>query len=134
VGIRDATENEIEMQILVYFNRYKKIPAYKNPSAGYYDPRLKRMRKHINPYALNGTPDIYVPLRFGIFLSIEVKSAKGRQSEEQQQFERMLKATGGYYFICRSVEDAINAYVKVEKDISRIHEALTHEVTCLRVL
>ena len=55
-----------------------------------------------------GVPDIIV-IHQGQFIGIEVKSATGRQSESQRDFEIELTRKGqGNYFIARSVEDVEN--------------------------
>ncbi len=49
----------------------------------------------------------------GVSLWIEVKSASGRQTQEQVWFQQMVERLGGLYILARSVEDvddAINAY------------------------
>ena len=48
-------------------------------------------------------------------LAIEMKTEKGRQSDEQQYFQRYFEAAGGKYIIVRSFETfqmEINAYLK----------------------
>jgi len=37
---------------------------------------------------------------------MEVKSRKGRQSDNQKSFEALVRAKGGYYFLVRSIKDA----------------------------
>lgn len=43
----------------------------------------------------------------GIRLEIEVKTEKGRQSEQQIKFGKMVADRGGIYILARSVDDAI---------------------------
>lgn len=54
-----------------------------------------------------GTPDIIGCYR-GQFVGIEVKSATGRQSIDQQRYQAALTGAGGLYILARSVEDAYN--------------------------
>lgn len=77
---------------------------WKNPSAGYFDAKLKRFRKHRNPYTRNGVPDIIVILD-GKFIGLELKTRTGRQSDAQKDFEILLKKHGGHYHLVRSVKD-----------------------------
>lgn len=42
----------------------------------------------------------------GVFLAVEIKSATGRQSEEQVRFASLVRSLGGEYAVLRSVEDA----------------------------
>lgn len=53
-----------------------------------------------------GIPDIYA-IKGGRSLWIEGKTAQGRQSEHQLQFEDEIKAHGGEYLVARSVDDVM---------------------------
>ena len=44
-------------------------------------------------------------VRAGRVLFIELKTARGRQSDYQKQFQADLEAAGGEYVLCRGVED-----------------------------
>jgi hypothetical protein len=44
----------------------------------------------------------------GIRLEIEVKTEKGRQSEQQIKFGKMVADRGGIYILARSVADAVS--------------------------
>lgn len=41
-------------------------------------------------------------------LEIEVKSATGRQSDQQRKFQEMIESMGGIYILARSLEDVRN--------------------------
>lgn len=43
----------------------------------------------------------------GIFLAPEIKSATGRQRDEQKNFERVVTSLGGEYALLRSPADAL---------------------------
>jgi hypothetical protein len=59
---------------------------------------------------MNGTPDVIAILAPGsIFLGIEVKTAKGRLSSSQQEFQSKCERYGAYYIVARSVEDVKKA-------------------------
>lgn len=61
-------------------------------------------------FGVVGGADIIGLLRpSGRFLAIEVKSATGRQSEQQRRFQAMVESCGGLYVLARCVEDAVNA-------------------------
>jgi hypothetical protein len=55
-----------------------------------------------------GAPDIYV-LREGTLYGLEIKNAKNEQSRAQAEFEHEFVRQGGRYFVCRSLQDAIDA-------------------------
>lgn len=42
----------------------------------------------------------------GRFLAVEIKTPIGRQSNEQQTFQRLVEMRGGIYKVLRSVEEA----------------------------
>lgn len=44
-------------------------------------------------------------VRAGRVLFIELKTARGRQSDYQKQFQADLEAAGGEYVLCRGVDD-----------------------------
>jgi len=52
-----------------------------------------------------GAPDIIMCLKCGLFVGIEVKSDKGRQSPEQKQVEEFITKLGGHYILARGIED-----------------------------
>jgi hypothetical protein len=43
----------------------------------------------------------------GRFVALEIKTADGKQTEEQRRFEQLVNVKGGAYCVARSVEDAI---------------------------
>jgi len=59
-------------------------------------------------YGLKGSSDIIGILNNGKFLAIEIKTGEASQSTEQKNFAAMIQKFNGHYFVCRSVEDAIN--------------------------
>ena len=64
------------------------------------------------------TPDM-IGKKIGIFLAVEVKSAKGRASEQQLNFIDKVKEAGGIAFIARSDSEAqnkLNARIKEFQD------------------
>ena len=60
-------------------------------------------------FGLKGSADIIGILHSGKFLAIEVKTGEAKQSKEQIAFMNMIRRFGGYYFLVRSVEDAVTA-------------------------
>lgn len=71
---------------------------------------------------LSGAPDLFLfyPSAPWHGLCIEMKTQKGRQSEEQKQFQLMMTKSGYKYVICRSVEEFITEvtwYLQKEDDV-----------------
>lgn len=58
--------------------------------------------------ARSGTADI-LGCAEGIFVAIEVKSATGRQSTDQAEYQRKVEAAGGLYLIARDVDSTLAA-------------------------
>ena len=55
-------------------------------------------------FGIPGQPDIFAIIR-GRFVGIEVKTATGRQSKDQQNWQRNCERAGGLYILARSVDD-----------------------------
>lgn len=64
--------------------------------------QFRRMPKH----SLNGVPDIIL-VKDGTFWGLEVKSAIGKQSDNQREFERRCSIAGGRYELVRRLEDVL---------------------------
>ena len=60
------------------------------------------------PTSVRGVPDILGVLSGGRLLAIEVKSPKGKLSEQQSEFLRVLGERGALAFVARSVQDVID--------------------------
>ena len=60
------------------------------------------------PNPCPGLPDIIVIIK-GRCVGLEIKQPKGRQSTEQKTFEQAIKKAGGFYFLIRSLDEAIQA-------------------------
>lgn len=100
-------EKDVEKSICDWL-RIKGFFFWKQPSSGFFDTNRKCFRRHVSPYVKPGVPDIII-IHQGKFIGVEVKSATGRQSEVQRDFERELILKGkGNYFIARSIEDVEN--------------------------
>ena len=54
--------------------------------------------------AYKGIPDL-IAVKSGRVLFIELKTARGRQSDHQKKFQADLEAAGGEYILCRGAED-----------------------------
>lgn len=53
-----------------------------------------------------GFPDISI-IRNGSYIGIEVKTEKGKQSEEQKGWQEKITKAGGLYILARSVDDVM---------------------------
>lgn len=59
-------------------------------------------------FGLVGSADLLGILRGGRFLAVEVKTAKGRQSEAQRNYQRMIESMGGVYVLARDVQTVVD--------------------------
>lgn len=58
-------------------------------------------------FTTNGFPDI-VAVIGGLFIGLEFKTYRGRQSQDQKNFQKALEEAGGLYFIIRSDKDLLD--------------------------
>ena len=100
---KELTEKQIENAILDYLTF---LPGmyFKNNSVGIYDP-VKKVHRKPSKYHRNGVSDILGCDGNGSFVAIEVKTKKGRLSENQKQFIKEVNENGGIAFVARSVDD-----------------------------
>ena len=57
-------------------------------------------------YSMKGVPDINL-IYNGQYIGLECKTHKGKQSDNQKEFERLCKEAGAEYYVVRSVDDVI---------------------------
>lgn len=60
-------------------------------------------------FGVSGQPDILGVTPSGRGLGVEVKSVRGRQSEQQRRFQKAWEAHGGLYILARSAAEAVEA-------------------------
>lgn len=94
-------ESVIQKGILDYLTLYAKTnPIYFfRAGAG----AVKTMQGRYFKTGRAGLPDIVVIK--DKFIGLEVKTKTGRQSQNQKQAEKDIKAAGGEYYIVRSIAD-----------------------------
>ncbi len=101
---RNNPETQIKNSILGWLNLQRDCMAWPNDSVGIYDPTKKRFRKKHSQFHRNGVADILGIWR-GRPLAVEVKSERGRLSENQKDFLEVFKGCGGIAIVARSIED-----------------------------
>lgn len=94
------SEAQIQQEILLYLGTRTDLRAWRsNAGAAIGQRGLIR-------FGLQGQADISgLMLPEGRRIEIEVKTDRGRQSEQQRKFQRMIEKHGGLYVVARSVED-----------------------------
>ena len=66
---------------------------------------------------MRGMADIAVIYK-GLSVWLEVKRPKGKQTQAQFEFQHAVERAGGFYFIVKSVEDALKAINEVKKQLN----------------
>jgi len=93
------TEKEIQNAILRTFGTLPHLRLWRaNVGVARIGPRVVR-------FGIPGQADLTGILPDGRRLEIEVKSPTGRQSPDQQAFQRIIERFNGLYILARSVED-----------------------------
>jgi hypothetical protein len=116
VGVKGTKEADVLRACLDYL-RLRKICAFRVNTTGVYDPARKAFRSF---RGLKGVADILGVLprtldvsgrrvTVGVFLSIEVKSARGRLTPEQEAFADVVRKAGGVALCVRSLQDLVDA-------------------------
>lgn len=88
---RRNPETEIQTQITGYLQAH-----------GFYC-----IRNHQTLGSHKGLSDMTV-IKESKTVYIEVKTAKGKQSEDQEKFQRAIEEHGGHYVILRSLHEAVD--------------------------
>ena|ERR1022692_2374403 len=104
-------ESEIQKSIIDYL-RKRKVFYHKVNTVGIY----KRSTDSYIPSPSRGAPDIICIIK-GRYVGLEVKTPKGKLSDDQIAFHRNLMAADGIVFTVRSLDEAIEA---VEDTMKRL--------------
>ena len=108
--MKDAvTQRETEAQIqkaILQWGGYKKILMHRINVIG--TPLHKAGKTIYRPSTNKGMADIHATVLVGdipVSVWLEVKTKKGRISENQKAFNEVIKSYGGFYYVVRSIED-----------------------------
>jgi penicillin-binding protein-related factor A (putative recombinase) len=97
------TEPQIQKAIM-QFLRFEKIQCWRINTVGI--PNGEGAFRYNNE--MRGMADICLIYK-GLSVWFEVKTATGKQSPHQKEFQTQVESAGGFYFLVRSVEDAVYA-------------------------
>ena len=100
----ELSEADILRQILDYLSVHRIMHWRQNVGSRVDLDRYGK--KRFIKFGRKGAADIFACVN-GMLVAIEVKDAKGRQSEHQRAFEQEVIAAGGIYILCRSLEDMV---------------------------
>ena len=110
------TEAQIQKAIL-QFGAYKKILMHRINVIG--TPLHKAGKTIYRPSKNKGMADIHATVLVGdipVSVWLEVKTKKGRISENQKAFNEVIKSYGGFYYVVRSIEDVELALAEVRQE------------------
>jgi len=105
------TEKQLQKSVIEYLKIHPKIAWSERFNVGAHLLINENSRRFIR-YSFKGCSDILGQLKDGRFLAVEVKSAKGKVTECQQQFIDCVNTNGGLGVIVRSIDDINNALKK----------------------
>ena len=101
--MKKLTEQQIQNAILDYLNLCPGV-YWRNNSTGVYDP-VKKCFRRTSKFHRNGIADILGIRSDGTFVAIEVKTEKGRLTDNQKSFLKDIEDNNGVAFVARSIED-----------------------------
>ncbi len=103
-------ESEIQSLIIDYLKikeNQGKLFFQRTNNNPIYDPVGKRFRS-LAKGQKKGFPDILVLIQ-GKCIGLEIKTDKGRQSEEQKIIQKQFEQHGSKYYVVRNIEDVKKA-------------------------
>lgn len=100
------TESRLIHDILAAWGAHPRVRLWRQNTGKGYPPGSSRLVT----FGVPGQGDISgIVAPSGRRLEIECKSARGRQREDQEMFQRVIERFGGVYVLARSVEDVDRA-------------------------
>src|ERR1700691_3864750 len=84
--------------------RGKRIFHYRNNSGAAVVPATGNYARRFISIGTAGSSDIIAVVN-GRYIAVEVKDAKGKQNENQKDFQQRLESAGGLYIVARRLED-----------------------------
>lgn len=107
--VRQQKEKNIQSTILKWLRQYGYF-VWKWQVGGTYNARSGSFI----PSTFKGAPDIAI-LHEGKFITFEVKTKTGRQTDSQKVFGDRIIKNGGYYSVVRSLEEVKNILENIKK-------------------
>ncbi len=107
--MNNIKEVDIQKTICEYLTvrmRQKKLMFSRVNNTPIFDTGRQAFRA-MPKFTLQGFADIII-VKEGWAIFLEVKTTKGRQSDGQKEFERLVKENSGEYHVVRSLQDVID--------------------------
>jgi Holliday junction resolvase len=109
--LQEEKEADVQRAILEYLT-LKGIFHYRNNSGAFVFPQTATTSRRFFKAGALGSPDIVCVVN-GQYVGIEVKGTRGKQSDNQKEFQRRLEEAGGRYILAYSLDDVVSALHKV---------------------
>lgn len=111
-------EEDMQLKCVKWFDlQYPKLRLHlhHSPNGGRRDEREGARFKSMGTRA--GFPDLILlhPNKFYPFMGIELKTEKGKQSDNQKEYQKMFEEIGAKYIVVRSLDqfiEEVNRYLK----------------------
>ena len=100
-----STEQDLLNRVLAAVGALPGVLAWRNNTGALRDANGRMVR-----FGARGSADVFV-IAAGRFVGIECKHGRGRQSEDQQRWQRACEAAGGVYVLAYDVETARHAVI-----------------------
>ena len=112
-------EHNIQVSISIYL-KYKRIMHYAVPNGIHLNLKDRaasaRYMKYLKSEGFRpGVADLVLLLPNGRSIYVEVKSGKGRQSDNQKEFQNKIESLGFTYLLWRSLDD-VEEFLKKEEE------------------
>lgn len=113
-------EDQLQKSCIKWFDlKYKKykLLMHSSPNGGKRNAAEAAKFKEMGTRA--GFPDLIFlkPSKSFNFLAIELKTANGRQSEHQKEYQREFERIGAKYVVVRSLDEFISIIDEYMKDV-----------------
>ena len=112
------TEHQVQTQILEELLS-RGIFCFRNNSGAF--ATQYKDKNYFIQFGLKGSSDIIAIIN-GIFVGIEVKGPRGKQSEYQNAFQKNIEDAGGIYILAFSWEDVVKKINNDQRTTKRLGE------------
>ena len=104
-------EKEVDIQSAVCdYLALKGYFFWRNNNTPIYNPTSNSFRA-MPKYALKGLPDIFVLTDGGYLVGLEIKTHKGKLSDNQKEIQKRFNDIGAEYYVIRSVDELIDLFI-----------------------
>lgn len=102
----EPKETEIQLAVCEYLSyqmRQGKLMFWRQNTNAIFSTKTGSFRA-MPKYSMNGVSDIIV-VRDGFVIFLEIKRPSGKQSDNQKQFQDLVKKNGAEYWVIRDLDD-----------------------------